>query len=101
MTLEQFLEKLSVTSGWRLNSIGQIRRPFPGLRRLTWKQQCPITAIAGTPGIHVAPTAARELGLNADVAGGIVNAADNALFHDPHNHLRVVRAALLRACRLI
>jgi hypothetical protein len=101
MTLQQFLEKLSMTSGWRLNRHGQLRRPFPGLRRLTWKQQCPITAVAGTPGIYVAPAWAREMGLDEEVARGVVSAADNALFHDPHNHVRAVRDALLRACRLI
>jgi hypothetical protein len=97
MTLTQFLEKLSVTSGWRLTRRGYIRRPYQGGERLTVNQQCPMTAVAGIKGTGW-KGAALSLGLDDLDAIRIMRAADNRQESDPG--LRGLRGRLLKACRL-
>lgn len=97
MTLNQFLGKLSTTTGWKLDKFGQIRRPYPGLQRLSRNAQCPITALLGIPGDAPGDRYA-ELGLTPENADSIMVAADHAGF-DVHFGLGI-RRRLLKACRL-
>jgi hypothetical protein len=97
MTLNQFLEKLSTTTGWKLDKFGQIRRPYPGLQRLSRNAQCPITALLGIPG-DAPGDSYKELGLGLEGANFIMVAADHTGF-DVHFGIDI-RRRLLRACRL-
>jgi hypothetical protein len=94
MTLKQFLEKLSTTSGWELTPMGCIRRRHPELH-----QQCPITAVAGMGNVSML-RAGQSIGLKATDIARIMTAADLTKFDDRQENLAALRRRLLKACRL-
>jgi hypothetical protein len=100
MTLKQFLEKLSMTSGWRITPAGYIRRPLPGLKTLRAESaQCPVTAVLGERGTDVS-FAYEKLGMSEDTVGLIVSAADFCVDLEPNRSTARLRNQLLKACGL-